>query len=171
MLIMKKILGLIMILFLTACASSGSSKSEFSANDIMFAQMMIPHHEQAIEMSELALKNSQDPEILALAEEIRAAQAPEIEDMKTWGTSHMGSHAGHMMDGMLSDDEMEALTRAQGSEFDRLFLEGMIKHHEGAIEMADMILDSESPRASALGKAIVATQQAEIEKMKELLNR
>jgi uncharacterized protein (DUF305 family) len=117
------------------------------------------------------LKNSQDPEILALAEEIRAAQAPEIEDMKTWGTSHMGSHAGHMMDGMLSDDEMEALTRAQGSEFDRLFLEGMIKHHEGAIEMADMILDSDSPRASALGKAIVATQQAEIEKMKELLNR
>ena len=171
MLIMKKILGLLMILFLTACASSESSKSEFSANDIMFAQMMIPHHEQAIEMSELALKNSQDPEILALAEEIRAAQAPEIEDMKTWGTSHMGSHAGHMMDGMLSDDEMEALTRAQGSEFDRLFLEGMIKHHEGAIEMADMILDSDSPRASALGKAIVATQQAEIEKMKELLNR
>lgn len=171
MCVMKKLLGLLMILLLTACATSESSKSEFSANDIMFAQMMIPHHEQAIEMSELALKNSQDPEILALAEEIRAAQAPEIEDMKTWGTSHMGSHAGHMMDGMLSDDEMEALTRAQGSEFDRLFLEGMIKHHQGAIEMADMIVDSQSPRASTLGKAIIETQQAEIEKMKELLGR
>ncbi len=171
MCVMKKLLGLLMILLLTACATSESSKSEFSANDIMFAQMRIPHHEQAIEMSELALKNSQDPEVLALAEEIRAAQAPEIEEMKSWGDSHMGSHAGHMMDGMLSDEEMEALERAKGSEFDRLFLEGMIKHHQGAIEMADMIVDSQSPRASTLGKAIVETQQAEIEKMKELLGR
>ena len=83
----------------------------------------------------------------------------------------MGSHAGHMMDGMLSDEEMEALERAKGSEFDRRFLEGMIKHHQGAIEMADMIVDSQSPRASTLGKAIIETQQAEIEKMKELLGR
>lgn len=122
-------------------------------------------------MSELALQISKDPEILALAEEIRTAQAPEIEEMKSWGASHMGSHAGHMMDGMLSEDELNALRNATGSEFDRLFLEGMIKHHEGAIEMADMVIDSESPRAAALGKAIVETQRAEIEKMKELLNR
>lgn len=137
----------------------------------MFAEMMIPHHKQALDMSEIAFSNSKDPEILALAEEIRSAQAPEIEEMRSWGAVKMDAHAGHMMDGMLSDDEMSALRNATGREFDRLFLEGMIKHHEGAIEMADMVIDSESPRAAALGKAIVETQRIEIEKMKLLLTR
>ena len=168
---MKKLLGLLMILLLTACATSESSKSEFSANDIMFAQMMIPHHEQAIEMSELALKNSQDPEVLALAEEIRAAQSPEIEEMKSWGDSHMGSHAGHMMDGMLSEEEINELKSARGVEFDRLFLEGMIKHHEGAIDMADDVDDSKNPDVAKLAQSILITQRAEIELMKELLQR
>jgi uncharacterized protein (DUF305 family) len=75
------------------------------------------------------------------------------------------------MDGMLSDSEMEELTKATGSEFDRLFLEGMIKHHEGAIEMAQMVLDSDNAEAAKLGKEIVRTQQAEINQMQDLLNR
>lgn len=168
---MRKTIGLILIFLLSGCATSEKANPEFSNSDIMFAEMMIPHHEQAIEMSDLALAISKDPEILALAEEIKSAQAPEISEMKSWGASHMGSHAGHMMDGMLSSDEMDALENSTGSEFDRLFLEGMIKHHEGAIEMAEMVIDSESPRAAALGAAIIETQKAEIEKMKELLNR
>ena len=138
----------------------------------MFAAMMIPHHEQAIQMSELALLNSTNPEILALASEIKAAQGPEIEQMKSWGSSMMGSHAGHMMDeGMLSDDEMAQLKDTKGAEFDRLFLEGMIKHHQGAIEMADMIIDSANEEAALLGKNIVESQSAEIERMRQLLSR
>jgi uncharacterized protein (DUF305 family) len=138
----------------------------------MFAAMMIPHHEQAIQMSELALLNSTDPEILALANEIKAAQGPEIEQMKSWGSSMMGSHAGHMMDeGMLTDDEIEQLKSARGAEFNRLFLEGMIKHHQGAIQMAEMIIDSANDEASQLGKNIVESQSAEIERMRQLLSR
>ena len=133
----------------------------------MFAEMMIPHHQQAIEMSDLALKNSTNPEVLALAQEIKDAQAPEIEQMKSWGASSM-AHMGHMMDGMLSDEEMSALA-ASGSEFDRLFLEGMIKHHEGAIEMAEMVIDSKNAEVAALANAIIEAQRAEIATMKELL--
>jgi uncharacterized protein (DUF305 family) len=134
--------------------------------------MMIPHHEQAIQMSELALLNTTNPEILALATEIKAAQGPEIEQMKSWGSSKMGSHAGHMMDeGMLTDDEMAQLKEARGAEFDRLFLEGMIKHHQGAIQMADMIIDSVNEEAALLGKNIVDSQSAEIERMRQLLSR
>ena len=137
----------------------------------MFAEMMIPHHEQAIEMADLALAISQDSEVLSLATQIKNAQAPEIEQMKSWGSSHMGSHAGHMMDGMLSDEEMEELSQALGPDFDRLFLEGMIKHHEGAIEMAEMIVNSQNSEASTLAKNIIDSQRSEIETMKRLLTR
>ena len=107
---MRKIVLVILSVLLSGCATADSSNTSFSADDQMFAAMMIPHHEQAIQMSELALLNSTDPEILALASEIKAAQGPEIEQMKNWGSSMMGSHAGHMMDeGMLTDDEMAQL--------------------------------------------------------------
>ena len=143
---MKRILMAILAIMLTSCTSTDSGESKYSSQDIMFAEMMIPHHEQAIEMADLALAISQDSEVLSLATQIKSAQAPEIEQMKSWGSSHMGSHAGHMMDGMLSDEEMEELSQASGTDFDRLFLEGMIKHHEGAIEMAEMILESKNAR-------------------------
>ena len=169
---MRKLALVILAALLSGCATGDSSNTSFSADDRMFAAMMIPHHEQAIQMSELAFLNSTDPEILALANEIKAAQGPEIEQMKSWGSSMMGSHAGHMMDeGMLSDDEMAQLKDAKGAEFDRLFLEGMIKHHQGAIEMADMIIDSANDEAALLGKNIVESQSAEIERMRQLLSR
>ena len=169
-LIKPVIFGLAAILALSACSSDSQSQSEFSANDQMFAQMMSPHHEQAIEMSNLALAISKDSEVLQLAEQIKSAQGPEIEQMTSWGASG-SDHAGHAMGGMLSDSEMEKLTKATGSDFDRLFLEGMIKHHEGAIEMAQMVLDSDNAEAAKLGKEIVRTQQAEINQMQDLLNR
>lgn len=136
----------------------------------MFAEMMIPHHEQAIEMSDLALAKSSDPGVRALAQQIKDAQTPEIEQMKSWGASSE-AHVGHMMDGMLSDDEMTELTSVSGKEFDRLFLEGMIKHHEGAIEMADMVVDSTNSEVATLARTIIDAQRAEIEKMKVLLRR
>jgi uncharacterized protein (DUF305 family) len=169
---MRKLALVILSLLLSGCATGDSSNTSFSADDQMFAAMMIPHHEQAIQMADTALGKSTNPEIIALASEIKAAQGPEIEQMKNWGSSMMGSHAGHMMDdGVLNDDEMAQLKGASGAEFDRLFLEGMIKHHQGAIQMADMIIDSANEEAALLGKAIVESQSAEIERMRKLLTR
>lgn len=164
---MKKVILLFLALLITGCASE--SNSGYSSQDIMFAEMMIPHHQQAIEMSDLALKNSTNPEVLALAQQIKDAQSPEIEQMKSWGASSM-AHMGHMMDGMLSDEEMSDLAAATGSRFDKLFLEGMIKHHEGAIDMAEMVIDSNNSEVAALAKAIIEAQRKEISKMKELLS-
>jgi uncharacterized protein (DUF305 family) len=144
----------------------------FNPADIMFAQMMIPHHQQAVDMSELAIEKTADPDVRTLAEQIRDAQAPEIELMESWlddagvGMS-MGERMG--MGGMLSKDEMTALENAIGAEFDRLYLEGMIEHHEGAIQMAQLILDSENPDVKALGEAVVESQTAEIEQMNQML--
>lgn len=176
---MRRLLGILLVaLTLSACSSAGhhdsmdmptaTPGSAFSSTDLMFAEMMIPHHEQALVMSELAPTRSTNADVLALAEEIMAAQEPEIEQMKSWGaTGEM--HAGHQMDGMLSDDEIEALKAASGVEFDRLFLTGMIKHHEGAIDMAQMVVASDNEEARKLGESIVATQTAEIARMQELL--
>jgi len=165
----KRIL-VIVLLPIALMACSTSSNSGYSSQDIMFAEMMIPHHQQAIEMSDLALQNSEDSEVRALAQQIKDAQAPEIEEMESWGASS-NAHMGHMMDGMLSGEEMDALRSARGAEFDRLFLEGMIKHHEGAIDMAEMVVDSKNPDVSALAKAIIEAQRTEISTMKELLRR
>ncbi len=149
----------------------GDSSGDYSMVDLGFAQMMIPHHEQAVEMSGLALEISTDPEILALATQIRDAQAPEIEQMQGWLDSSTGmmDHDMGTMGGMLSDAEIATLAASTGVEFDRLFLEGMIGHHEGAIQMAQTILDSRNPEVKALGEAIVSSQTAEIARMRDLL--
>jgi len=163
---------LVSLMVLTGCANGAeNSDGAFSSQDIMFAEMMIPHHEQAIEMSELAFANTTNPDVLALAEQISGAQEPEIELMKSWpGVNSMG-HAGHTMAGMLDEKEMEMLRNSTGADFDRLFLEGMIKHHEGAIEMAEMIIDSANPEVAELGSSITASQKAEIKEMKALLSK
>lgn len=142
--------------------------------DIAFAQMMIPHHEQAVVMSEYALANTENAQVLTLAQEIIGAQGPEIAQMTAilnrFG-SDMGGHGGHTMAGMLTDEELAQLEAARGPEFDQLFLAGMIVHHEGAIDMADDVLASGAdPEVRALAETIVAGQQAEIEYMQELLN-
>ncbi len=80
-------------------------------------------------------------------------------------------HAGHTMAGMLDENEMEMLRDSTGADFDRLFLEGMIKHHEGAIEMADMIIDSANSEVAKLGSSIIASQESEIKVMKSLLGK
>ena len=146
----------------------------FSPVDIMFAQMMIPHHQQAVDMSELAIEKTTDPDVRALAEQIRDAQAPEIELMESWldeaGSRMPRGDMGMGMGGMLSEAEMAALENATGPEFDRLFLEGMIEHHEGAILMTRMILESRNPEVKELGEAIVESQTAEIEQMEQMLD-
>ena len=156
-------------------SSSGTSDSTkaLSSSEIDFLTMMIPHHEQAIEMSELALTRSDDDEVLQLAEQIKNAQGPEISQMRSllqeFGIEeNPSSHAAHMH-GMLTDNEMRELETANGSAFDRLFLTGMIKHHEGAIDMVALVGDSQ--RLSSLGEAIFTAQNDEITKMQEMLAR
>lgn len=154
-----------------------SDTGEFSATDVMFAQMMIPHHKQAVEMSDLALATSTNPDVLALAQQIRDAQAPEITLMTGWLTTagapmamgHDMNAMGAGMDGMMTDDEMSALTSATGAAFDTLFLQGMIAHHEGAVQMAAMVTDTKNAEVKKLGDAIIAGQSAEITQMKAIL--
>ena len=153
--------------------SSMADQSSSEMADIAFAQMMIPHHEQAVVMSGFALTNTDNPEVLALAQEIMDAQGPEIEQMNAilerFG-ANMGGHGGHTMAGMLTDEELEALQAAQGPEFDQLFLTGMIAHHEGAIDMAnDALASGSDPEVRALAEAIIAGQQNESELMQKIL--
>ncbi|MGI9196619.1 MAG: DUF305 domain-containing protein [Candidatus Nanopelagicales bacterium] len=159
--------------------ASPSSTTEASAADAMFAQMMIPHHQQAVEMSTLAETRASDPEIKALAAEIKGAQQPEIDQMtawlEEWGVPVMdadeatGAHMGHGMSGMLSDEQMAELEAAQGSAFDVLFATYMIEHHNGAIAMAQDVADSNDPRVAALASAIIKAQEAEIAQLQGFL--
>ncbi|QUC00705.1 DUF305 domain-containing protein [Cellulosimicrobium cellulans] len=154
----------------------------FNDQDVVFAQMMIPHHEQAIEMSDVILaKDGVDPEVTDLANQIKDAQGPEIEQLTTWleewGSPMEESGAmdheamGHgSMDGMMSEEDMQALDAAQGAEAGQLFLEQMIVHHEGAVEMAQTQVDEgENADAVAMAQEIVESQQAEISTMEDLL--
>lgn len=143
---------------------------DHNAADVDYAQGMIAHHEQAIEMSEILLENEGlDPELDSLAEDIKAAQGPEIEQMKSWLEAwEDGEHGGH--DGMLTEDQLLEFTDAEGAEAERLFLEGMILHHEGAVEMAEEHLEQgQNPEALELSEQVIEDQSEEIELMEGLL--
>lgn len=151
--------------------------ADFNAEDVMFAQMMIPHHEQAIEMSDIALdpNTGASAAIIALATQIKGAQDPEISQMNnllsTWGmTTEMGSmDNSSMMDGVLSLEEMGTLGQLKGAEFDKAWAKGMIAHHEGAIAMANEVLaNGKNSEILALANAVVSGQTAEIETLKTL---
>lgn len=153
-------------------SSDEEASGTYSNDELMFASMMIPHHTQAVTMSELALSNSTNPEVLALATAIRDAQGPEIKQMQSWLDEGKYSESeSHSMDmgGMMSDEELAELSTAKGSTFDRLFLEGMIAHHEGAIDMLSMIKNSTNSEVKKLSADILTSQSAEIEAMKALL--
>lgn len=152
-----------------------SSGGDITGSDAMFLQMMIPHHEQAIVMSDLALKISKTPQILDLAKQIKTAQNPEIMQMKNWlADSGFSEDPGHSMDGMggmLSGEDLEILAKSSGKTFEKLFLSGMIEHHQGAIQMVNMISNSANSEIKKFGESIVKTQSAEIEMMNELLKK
>lgn len=141
--------------------------------DAMFLQMMIPHHEQAVEMSALAKPNGASADVQALADTIAAAQGPEIEQMKGWlddAGRPMAMDHDMPMDGMISDDEMAQLKAAKGADFDRLYLTFMIAHHEGAVTMAKGILENgDDPNVRDLANTIITAQEAEIAQMKQML--
>lgn len=174
-------------LTLAGCSSSESSAGGSGHNDadVDFASDMIQHHAQALEMVDLTLGRELDPEVVTLTEEIRAAQAPEIEKMADWledwdqpvpetSRDHANAHGESTeldtdMPGMMSAEEMDALENASGAEFQTMWLEMMIEHHEGAVEMADTeVAEGENAKAIALAEEIIDAQEAEISTMQDL---
>ena len=195
---MKKLLfallALAVALTLAACGSdddggvvgaddgaTSSSVKEVDHNhaDVTFAQGMIPHHEQAIEMAEMALEQASAPEVRDLAERIKAAQGPEIETLRGWleewgeeeaSDDSMGGMEHGASSGMMSEDDMSALGELEGAEFEREFLTMMKEHHEGAIAMAETELeDGKFEAALEMAQEIIDTQSAEIEEINELM--
>lgn len=176
---MKRLAILTPLLMLLAACGGGSDHNDA---DIAFAQGMVGHHEQAVDMSVLARANGASPEVQALADQIEAAQEPEIETMNGWleewgvtGDDHHGAHGDHGsmdhdMAGMASEAELAQLAEATGADFDRLFLTLMIAHHEGAVTMCSRVIETGKSRSvQELARQIVETQEAEITAMKELL--
>ncbi|MFG3280821.1 DUF305 domain-containing protein [Streptomyces sp. NPDC048111] len=173
----------------SSAASSGgpSAGGAFNDADVRFAQQMIPHHQQAIEMAGLADGRATDPEVKRLATAIRKAQDPEIATMKGWLKSwgrplpsdspSMADmpgmdHGSSGMPGMMSAHDMSGLKSAQGKEFDRKFAQLMIGHHQGAVAMAkDEQANGGNPDAKRLAGNVIAAQNAEIEQMNKIVQR
>jgi uncharacterized protein (DUF305 family) len=153
-----------------------SSTADLSGVDIMFLQMMIPHHQQAVDISKLAVAKSKDDELLALAASIRDGQAEEILLMTQWlkdaGEGLDMGHSMHdQMGGMLDEAELAALQSATGATFDRLWLQGMTGHHDGALHMTQMIEDATNETIKKFGQEIVSMQSSQIKQMKVMLQR
>lgn len=150
-----------------------AATAEHTAADTKFIQSMIPHHEQAVKMSEIMLQKKDLPaSITDLATKIKAAQAPEIEMMtgllKSWNESPtMG--AGHSMEGLMGEDDLKELEATQGTDAAKVFLRQMIAHHEGAVKAAKAeTAQGTNPDAVRLSEDIVTAQEAEIKEMQDL---
>ncbi|WP_274560816.1 DUF305 domain-containing protein [Streptomyces spiramyceticus] len=162
-------------------ASPSVEQGEHNAADVTFAKGMIPHHRQAVEMAELAETRAQSAEVKKLAGEIKKAQDPEIKTLSGWLTSwgedvpkadESAEHGGHSMTGMMTPEEMDELEESSGKAFDTAFMEMMIKHHEGAIEMAETEqADGAYKPAKDMAGDIIASQSAEITRMNKLLGK
>ncbi len=176
---------------LTVDESVALSRSGFVDADVAFMQRMLVHHAQAVEMVALMPERPSDQTVRRLGQRIAASQAAEMELMADWLTArglpltaadpHAG-HAGHqghgemaLMPGMLTPAQMQALASATGTDFDRLFLTGMIQHHQGALDMVDDLNDdpdaAEDPLLSGFAASVVADQSAEILRMQSLLSQ
>ncbi|BCW68721.1 DUF305 domain-containing protein [Arthrobacter sp. NicSoilB4] len=158
----------------TPGSSAATAAEDHNGSDAMFAQAMIPHHAQAVEMSDMILKKQGiDARVTALATKIKAAQAPEIEKMTGWlkdWNEPTQAPGGHSMTGMMSGDDLTKLDAATGTEAAKLFLSQMVAHHEGAVEMANAeVRSGQNADAVRLGKDIAASQTGEIQEMKNLL--
>ncbi|MGI5167209.1 DUF305 domain-containing protein [Spirillospora sp. CA-253888] len=169
----------------SGAASSSAAPSPaagHNAQDVMFAQMMIPHHRQAVEMSKVVAAGSGDAEVKRLAAQIERAQAPEIETMSGWlrqwgeqvpaegvAPPAMNHHGGGMA-GMMTPEQMAGFRKLKGEALDRRFLTMMIEHHEGAVTMArEEQAKGAHPAAKTMADEIVRTQQDEIAAMKKML--
>ncbi|WP_311214580.1 MULTISPECIES: DUF305 domain-containing protein [unclassified Arthrobacter] len=157
-------------------SSSSPAATDHNAADVTFARMMIPHHTQAVKMSEMILKKQGIPaEVTALAIRIKEAQGPEIEKVTAWLTGWKETTqmpAGHSMNGMMGAADMTKLEAAQGVEAAKLLLAQMVAHHQGAVTMAKTeTTDGKNSEAVQLSTEIVNAQEAEIKEMQTMLAR
>jgi uncharacterized protein (DUF305 family) len=159
-------------------AASGSTSEAFNDADVSFAQDMIAHHQQAVDMADLAATRAANAQTKTLAAQIKAAQQPEIATMTGWLTAWgrptvpAGGHGGHSMPGMMTAQDMDKLKAASGAAFDRQFAQMMIDHHTGAIEMARKVRkDGSNAEVKKLAADIEKSQQAEIESLRKLLGQ
>ena len=172
----KKLLGLAAVILVAAVVIGasgiydlgGPNSQEFNRNDVMFMNMMIVHYEQAIEMAELSENKTENENILELSQNISKAQTRENEQMKAWmnelGMSY-GNH--HRMAGMATREQMQQLRNSNGSEFNELFAQLMIEHHEGGIAMAQNFRDAgQHEELMEMQKGMIDAQQREIELMR-----
>lgn len=167
------------LLFVAGCGGSQDAAtttgSAHNEADVSFVELMIPHHQQAVEMATLAETRAESQEVKDLAAAIEAAQDPEIQTMqgwlKSWGEDGMSHEmTNDEMPGMVDDKTMGDLGKATGTTFDQLFLTSMIAHHEGAIAMAQSEKsDGVHKGALRLADAIIKTQTAEIKRMQRML--
>lgn len=153
----------------------------YTGADVEFVHGMLAHHQQALVMTALVAERSERADLPLVVERMDISQRDEIAQMERWldergeGLAHGDDHIGHMglMPGMLTDDELDELRAASGPEFDRLFLEGMIRHHQGALVMVDDLLTSgvggQEPELYQLAQHVASDQQIEIARMLELL--
>ncbi|MGA8257076.1 MAG: DUF305 domain-containing protein [Nocardioides sp.] len=161
--------------------SEPPAEADYNAADASYLSLMIGHHKQALDMSELARDRALDPRVRTLARSIDAGQAREIIVMATWLVDHdfpepTLAEAEHMsatggMAGMLNADQMAALAAASGAAFDRLYLTGMVQHHQGAVGMAEALVGvGEDVRVNDMATEVIATQNSEIRRMRALLD-
>ncbi|TDE12619.1 DUF305 domain-containing protein [Jiangella asiatica] len=165
-----------------AGASTGTSVNQSGVDqaDVDFAQQMIAHHVQAVQMAQLVPDQGVGPGLIQVADAVEAAQQPEIEQLtamlERWGEDpastddpHAGHHGGGM-EGMMTPEDLSALEAATGVEFERMWLTMMIEHHRGAIAMSEtQLADGTDAEARALAQAIIDAQSAEIEQLEQLL--
>jgi uncharacterized protein (DUF305 family) len=160
-------------------ASQDTRSTEHNAADVAFAQNMIPHHQQAVDMSAMVPSRTANPDVVVLANHIGSDQQSEIDMLKEllarWGEPTGADHAGHDghaamgIDGMVDAATMERLQYLRGGEFDGLWLRSMIKHHQGAVTMAQHeVAHGQNPDAVKMAKIIVDWQQLEIGQMTKL---
>ncbi len=157
-------------------ATSSSAASAHNDQDVMFAQMMLPHHEQAVEMSDVLLAKGDgvDPDVADLAEQIKAEQGPEITQLtswlKDWDADSSMSGMDHSMSGMMSDSDMSNLDQASAKHAGKLFLQQMVQHHEGAVDMAKTeVAEGGNTDAVAMARSIVSSQTEQITQMQDML--
>ncbi|MFE3543577.1 DUF305 domain-containing protein [Nocardia sp. NPDC059177] len=162
----------------SAATSTTGVRTDFNDADVTFLQMMYPHHAQAVEMAQLVPDRTQNPQLRALATQVEQAQAPEMAQITTLLTSFgesapsAGGHGGHDMPGMMTEAQMSALEAARDAEFDRQWLELMIEHHLGAVDMAKTELaGGVNAESRQLATTIVADQEAEIATMRGMLGQ
>jgi uncharacterized protein (DUF305 family) len=141
----------------------------YTAEEVHFAQMMIPHHQQALLISQWELKQGSNPATKKLAAKIIAEQSPEIAQMTKWVPSTEMMHMNMNMPGIVSETDLAQMRAATGKKFDGLYLVNMTMHHQGAIAMAQAMLNSKNPEVLALCKAIISGQKAEIAQMRRIM--